>query len=163
MQVQAIQWPAPVDPDDVAASAQFAEDTSVVFNWVGGLGGRIAWRDTGDDFYPAVITDAGDISVASGDWIVRLPDVMDQATGKSTGAVRFIVETARDFAQDYQKQQRDLLAGQKDFLKQAEELAKAAEIEEANLPPSERVATTERLGDVINKGGVKPIRDLRSN
>lgn len=125
------------------------------------------WRDTGEDFFPAVVTDAGDIRVDAGDWVVRLPDYADE-NGKSTGETRFIVETARDFAQDYQKQQRDLLAGQKDFLAQIEKLGAQAEKDEESMTPAERreAASVEmhRLGDVVNQG--KPtgqIRDLRNS
>ncbi len=169
LQVQAIQWPAtPADPEDVAAGATFAQDTAAVFSWIGSVGGTIVWRETTDDFYPAVVTDAGDIRIEDGDWIVRLPDKVDPATGKGTGVTRFIVETAADFAQDYQKQQRDLLAGQKNFLKQAEEYAKKAEVEEQSMTPAQRreAASVEmhRLGDVVqSKPAQGAIRDLRNS
>jgi hypothetical protein len=165
LQVQAIQWPATVDPEDVAASARFAEDTATIFGWVTSHGGTIVWRDTGSDFFPAIVTDAGDIPVGDGDWIVRLPDRLD-ADGKPTGVTRFIAETAADFGQDYQRQQRDLLAGQKNFLAQIDSYAKQAEKDEESMTPAERreAASVElhSLSDVVGKSAPGVIRDLRS-
>lgn len=165
IQVQSIQWPESVDPEDVAASAAFAENTAVIFTWVNSNGGRLLWRDTGDDFYPAVVTDAGDIPVADGDWIVRLPGYFNEET-KAHGPSRFIVETATDFAEDYQHQQRAMRGGI-DVMAQIKKVAQQAEVEEESMTPAERrEAASVEMHKLNEVAGTKPtpgkIRDLRN-
>lgn len=171
-QVQAVQWPASVDPGDIPASVKFSEDVAVIFSWVNDNGGTMVWRDTGTDFFPVIVTDAGDIPISEGDWVVRLPGYAAPSVGEGRAAAmrraeaispsRFIAETGRDFAEDYQTQSRELAGKQKDFLKQIDKIAADAELQEKTMPASEIQATTERLGDVVNKGGSKGgIRDLR--
>lgn len=141
---------------------QFAENTGVIFSWVNDNGGTIVWRDTGTDFFPAIVTDAGDIPISEGDWIVRLPGYAAPPAAQGRAAAmrraeaispsRFIAETAKDFAEDYQTQSRELAGRQKDFLQQIDKIAADAELQEKTLPAAEIAATTERLGDVVNKG-----------
>jgi len=170
-QVQVMQWPVtPTDPEDTASGAIFAQATAAIFEWVNTNDGVIVWRDTGDDFFPAIVTGAGDIPVSAGDWIVRLPGYADPETGKIVGPSRFIAETAADFNEDYQHQARQMRGGL-DVMNQIKKIGQLAEVEEATMTPTERreaaQVDTQKLGNVVNRGGgIRPagkIRDLRNS
>jgi hypothetical protein len=161
-QVQAMQWPHK-DGNDWPG-----DTVAAIFNWVAEAGGRILWRTLPEgsvdaatgapEMYPAIVDDeGGEVQVADGEWIVRLPGYTDPETKKPSPVSRWIVETEADFGEDYTDQQRQRLAAQDDFLKQAERIAKRAEIDEASMTPAERREASSielhSLGNVIGRGG----------
>lgn len=152
-QVQAVPWPQKGPDGDWDG-----ETVAAIFNWVGQAGGRLVWRtDENDATVPTMVNDDGEVPIADGEFIVRLPGFTDATTGKPSAESRWIVETAQTFGEDYTDQQRQRLAAQTNFLVEAEKLAKRAEIEEDSMTPAQRREAANmdlhKLGSVVNKGG----------
>lgn len=159
-QVQAFQWPETVDD-----SAQYHDTIGAIFNWVSDCGGVIVNRikpegtvsATGaPEVQPTLVLDGDEIAIWPGDWIVRMPGYTDPDTGKPSPVNRFCVETAVDFAEDYQTQARAMRGGL-DVMAQIQRTAELAEREEGAMTPAERreasSVTLDKLDNVAGKGG----------
>lgn len=158
-QVQAFQWPETADD-----SAQYHDTIGAIFNWVSDCGGIIVNRKTplsertkdldAPQTRPTLVVEGDEIAIWPGDWIVRMPGYTDPDTGKPSPVNRFCVETAVDFAEDYQTQARAMRGGL-DVMAQIQRTADLAVMEEGAMTPAERreasSVTMDKLGNVAGR------------
>lgn len=158
-----MQWP-PSSSDTPA----YHDQVGAIFNWVSDSGGVIVMRpaptaatittdaEVAQDlrYQPTLVLDDDEIVIWPGDWIVRMPGYADPETAAPTPDSRFIVETARDFAEDYQTQAR-MLRGGLDVMAQIKKVGEQAAREEDSMTPAQRreaaTVNLHRLGDVAGK------------